>query len=120
MFQHRETLSLTVALALALVLIGCHDLSGRARVPGAEARQLVERGATLLDVRTPAEWSSGHLEGATLVPVSELGARMSEVPRDRPVVVYCRSGARSAQAAAMLAAAGYDVHDLGPMSAWSD
>jgi rhodanese-related sulfurtransferase len=50
--------------------------------------------------------------------VQELGRRMAEIPKNRKVVVYCRSGGRSAQAAAMLKAAGYQVLDIGPMSAW--
>jgi phage shock protein E len=51
--------------------------------------------------------------------VQDLPARLKEVgTQARPVVVYCRSGGRSAQAAAMLSAAGYQVKDIGPMSAW--
>lgn len=89
------------------------------RVDGAGARELVKNGATLLDVRTPGEFSSGHIEGAKLIPVQELGGRVEEVgPKDKPVVVYCRSGARSSAAAAMLAKAGYEVHDLGGMGNW--
>ena len=58
-------------------------------------RQLVEQGALLLDVRTPAEFSEGHVPHATNIPVQELGARLGEVgPKTRPVVVYCRSGGR--------------------------
>ena len=82
-------------------------------------RTLVEQGALLLDVRTPAEFSEGHLPRAANIPVQVLPNRLSEVgDRSRPVVVYCRSGGRSAQAAAMLSAAGYQVKDIGPMSAW--
>lgn len=88
-----------------------------------EARALVDRGATLLDVRTPGEWERGHLDAALLIPVQELSSRLAEVPRDRPVVVYCASGRRSARAVQMLRGAGYEAHDLGGMpapSAWSD
>ncbi len=82
-------------------------------------RQLVEAGALLLDVRTQAEFREGHLAHATNIPVQELPARLREVgPTSRPVVVYCRSGGRSAQAAAMLRGAGYEVRDVGPMTAW--
>jgi rhodanese-related sulfurtransferase len=112
----------TTSLALLLLLpipIGCSGGDGGShRVASAEAHALVEAGATLLDVRTEAEWSAGHLPGAVLIPVGELGARIAEVPRDRPVVVYCQSGGRSAQAAEMLASAGYDVHDLGGIGSW--
>ena len=82
-------------------------------------RQLVEQGALLLDVRTPAEFSEGHGSRALTIPVQELAARLGEVgPTTRPVVVYCRSGGRSASATALLRQAGYKVKDIGPMSAW--
>jgi phage shock protein E len=81
-------------------------------------RRLVAEGALLLDVRTPAEFASGHVAGATNIPVQELPARLGEL-RDAPrVVVYCRSGARSAAAAQMLRSRGHDVLDVGPMTAY--
>jgi sulfur dioxygenase len=67
-------------------------------------------GAVLvLDVREPAEFVGplGHIRGATLVPLGELGARAKEVPRDKPVVAVCRAGSRSAQATAILQKAGF-------------
>lgn len=104
---------------LALALAACSgSASASHHVDGAEAHTLVEHGATLLDVRTQGEWEGGHLPGAVLVPIAELESRMSEVPRDHPVVVYCQSGGRSARATELLAAAGYDVHDLGGIGNW--
>ena len=84
------------------------------------ARQRVAEGARLLDVRTPEEFADRHIDGALNIPVSELSARLVELgPRDRPLVVYCRSGNRSATAAKILREAGFaDVFDLGPLSAW--
>ncbi len=64
----------------------------------ADAKAKVASGATLLDVRTRDEFASGHVKGALNIPVQELGQRLSEVPRGA-VVVYCRSGGRSASAA---------------------
>jgi phage shock protein E len=89
-------------------------------VSGAEARQLVRTGARLVDVRTPGEFTAGHIEGAINIPVQELEARLNELqPKDRGIVVYCRSGHRSGNAARMLKSAGFSVvHDLGPMSRW--
>jgi len=89
-----------------------------ARVDGARARHLVGAGAALLDVRTPEEFGAGHLDGAINISVDSLAARIAELPRDRELVVYCRSGNRSARAASILVGAGRQVHDLGPMSAW--
>lgn len=118
----RFTRTLIVALALAApAAFGACSPSASAtdrpaRVDGAQARRLVTAGAVLLDVRTPEEFRAGHIAGAINIPVDALAARTSELPRDRPVVVYCRSGKRSARAAAMLE--GREVHDLGPMTAW--
>lgn len=82
-------------------------------------RQLVAQGALLLDVRTPAEFREGHVPHALNVPVQELPMRLNEIgPTSRPVVVYCRSGGRSAQATQLLTRAGYTVRDIGPMHAW--
>lgn len=85
----------------------------------AKARQMVANGALLLDVRTPAEYAAGHVDGALNIPVQELGSRMRELgPTTRPIVVYCRSGARSATATGMMRSVGYEVLDVGPMSAY--
>jgi adenylyltransferase/sulfurtransferase len=62
----------------------------------------------LLDVRGPLEFQRRHLPGAVLLPLPELAARAAEVPRLGPVVVYCQSGVRSAQAVALLREMGYD------------
>lgn len=59
----------------------------------------------LVDVRQPAEYASGHIPGARLLPLPELEDRLGEIPQDRDVVFYCRSGSRSSVAAALLAEA---------------
>lgn len=83
------------------------------------ARDLVQQGALLLDVRTPEEHSRGHIAGSSNIPVQELHARIGELgPTERHVVVYCRSGARSALATRMMRDAGYQVTDIGGMHAW--
>ena len=88
------------------------------KVNGARARELVAGGAALVDVRSPAEFAGGHIDGAVNIPVGEIGQRLAEVP-DGPVVVYCRSGARSARAASTLVQGGREaVYDLGGMGAW--
>ena len=108
--------AVVIALAIAFLLF---RPSGKNRIDGASARQLVKDGAVLLDVRTPGEFAAGHLEGAINIPVQDLGKRMTELKdKNKTVVVYCRSGARSASAAATLESAGYTTRDLGPMSAW--
>lgn len=75
----------------------------------------------LIDVREPSEFAQGHLDGATLIPLGQVASRMNEIPKDRPVVVYCRSGHRSGMALELLKAAGYtNVKSLtGGMIAWT-
>ena len=83
-----------------------------------EARRRVAAGAILLDVRTPGEFAEGHVQGAKNIPVQELQNRLGELPKGADVVVYCRSGARSAMASQMLKGRGHRVLDVGPMSAY--
>jgi rhodanese-related sulfurtransferase len=89
------------------------------RVDGQTARRLAADGAVLVDVRTPAEFRSGSIPGAQNIPVDQLGARLGEFDKQAQIVVFCRSGARSASAAGLLQQAGFaKVADLGPVSAW--
>ncbi len=92
----------------------------------AEAHASVDRagrnGVYLLDVRGRAEWEAGHMPGAHHVPLTALPARLAELPRDRPIVVHCQSGARSAIATSLIRAAGLArVADLtGGFAAWQE
>ncbi|MCU0672700.1 MAG: rhodanese-like domain-containing protein [Myxococcota bacterium] len=89
---------------------------GSSRLTRDEIRARVAAGAVLVDVRTPAEFSAGHAAGARNVPLQDLPRRMDELPRDREVIVYCRSGARSSSALSMLRARGFEkVHDAGAL-----
>lgn len=85
-----------------------------------EAREAMERGAVLLDVREPHEWQAGHAPKARHIPLGQLGARAGELPRNREVLVVCRSGARSSRAAKLLSAQRGDVANVkGGMNAWA-
>jgi hydroxyacylglutathione hydrolase len=77
-------------------------------------------GITVLDVRGRAEWDAGHIRGAINIPLGYLVDRLGELPRDTPVVLQCRSGARSAIAASLLQAHGLsNVFNLsGGLAAW--
>ena len=75
----------------------------------------IKAGAAVIDVRSPDEFADGHYEGARNIPVNILPKHLDSVgPKDKPVVVYCASGARSAMAAKMLKASGFaDVTNAG-------
>lgn len=89
------------------------------RIHGQRAQALVKGGALLLDVRTPTEFAGGHVEGALNIPVQSLAQRIGELPKGKQIVVYCKSGRRSAVATKMIHEAKLgDVYDLGPMSAY--
>lgn len=73
----------------------------------------------LVDVRRPDEFAGGHIAGALNISVETLANNLSRLPTDKPIVLYCRSGNRSAQAANLLIAAGFtDVYDLGGIITW--
>lgn len=98
------------------------DVEGLRQFSAHELRALLDEDDDLvvLDVRQPAEWADGHIEGATFITGAELPRRLDEVPHDAPVAVICGSGYRSSVAASLLARAGvWDVTQLlGGMSAW--
>jgi len=74
----------------------------------------------LIDVRTPEEFTSSHIQNAINISLEALQARLDEVPRGIPVVVYCRTGNRSASAAQILVEDGYQqVFDLGGIQDWA-
>jgi adenylyltransferase/sulfurtransferase len=86
------------------------------------ARLLEGADIDLIDVREPGEWEIAHLEGARLVPLGTLGGSLATLDRTRETIVMCRSGGRSARAAAELQAAGFSkVSSLaGGLLRWSD
>lgn len=122
--------TLPAALVLATALLACASSPPAApaqpstssaapgQIDGTKAHELVQGGAVLVDVRSPDEYAQKHIDGAINVPVEEV-ATHDFGGKDKPVVLYCMHGVRSAKAAETLRAAGYtQVYLLGPMSAW--
>jgi rhodanese-related sulfurtransferase len=87
-----------------------------------EAHRRLGAGAVLIDVREPAEWLEGHAPEATLIPLGSLDGRLAEIPRDREVLLICRSGNRSGTAQRQLSQLGYArvLNVTGGMNAWTD
>ncbi len=66
----------------------------------------------LLDVRSPAEHAEVSIPGSLLIPLEQLPLRMSELPKDKKIVVYCRSGNRSAMATYILRSRGFEAYNM--------
>ncbi len=74
----------------------------------------------LLDVRSPAEHSEVAIPGSLLIPLEQLPLRMNELPKDKKIVVYCRSGNRSAMATYILRSRGFEAYNMaGGIINWS-
>jgi rhodanese-related sulfurtransferase len=97
-----------VAIALGAFFVS-QQLSANNGIDAKQALSMTQQGALLLDVRQPEEYASIHAPNAQLIPLGELPSRMSEIAayKDKPIVVICRSGRRSAKAVDLLREAGY-------------
>ena len=118
-------LFLVLAIIIILVVVNKINNRGIAQVSVDYAQNLVKDSTvTVLDVRTPQEFTQGHIKGARLIPVQELGERMSELAslKDRQILVYCHSGNRSTTASRMLLKNGFKkISNLqGGITAWNN
>lgn len=97
-------------------------VSGISEVNTMEATRLMNEEALLLDVRDDNEWATGRLPNARHIRLAELSKRLSELEKykDKPIVVYCRSGHRSARACALLKKSGFANPNnlVGGIMAW--
>ncbi len=81
---------------------------------------LLQGDVQLIDVRQPHEWEAGHIPQAAHIELAELAAQAGAIDRERPVVLVCRSGARSGMATTALSQAGFDAHNMvGGMLEWT-
>ena len=122
--------SIVSALLIAALFIGCAAEGGREgeermyrKITAAQAKERMEQNpyAVVLDVRTRQEYEAGHIAGAVLLPRETIGENPPEqLPdKDAEILVYCRTGNRSAKAANKLAALGYaNVSDFGGIADW--
>jgi rhodanese-related sulfurtransferase len=87
-----------------------------------EASRRQAAGALLIDVREQSEWNQGHAPGATLIPLGSVANRLTDIPRDRDVLLICRSGNRSGAAQRQLQQLGYQrvFNVTGGMNAWAN
>jgi rhodanese-related sulfurtransferase len=108
-----KTLLITLLVAL---LTGTTALAAAQRdITSPEAKAIIAKNPKvyLLDVRTPGEFQQGRIPGAILIPIGEFERRSQEVPRDRPIIVFCAVGSRSRPVAQFLVRQGYrEVYNM--------
>ena len=121
----RIFIAVSVVLMLISLLVGCNDnnKSSYEQITPAEAKVLMdsEDGYIILDVRTPEEFAAGHIAGAILIPDYEIGKKAESILTDKEqlILVYCRSGRRSKNAASELATLGYtNIKEFGGIIDW--
>ena len=106
-------IGLVVLVLIVLVVLAVFVVLAKRKLAASEGnsaavREKIKQGATTIDIRTPAEYESGHYGGAKNIPLQELKERLAEVgDKNKAIVVYCASGMRSAQAAKILTEAGF-------------
>ncbi|MEM5769123.1 MAG: rhodanese-like domain-containing protein [Bacillota bacterium] len=113
-----DQLTIVAAAALGLYLV-FRIIQSIRRISPKKALALQASGASVVDVRQPSEYSSGHIKGAVNIPLDSISKITGKISKDTDVIVYCLSGARSGSAARQLKSMGYKkVHDLGSIGRW--
>jgi rhodanese-related sulfurtransferase len=84
--------------------------------PKVEMKELVQRGAIIIDVRTPSEYKGGHIKGSINIPLQNLESNLSKIKKANPVITCCASGMRSASAKGMLKSKGFEAYNGGSWS----
>ena len=83
--------------------------------PAVDFKQLLAEGALIVDVRTPAEYKSGHIKGSVNIPVDTIKGKVGELKqKNKTIITCCRSGARSGMAKSILRNGGIEAHNGGP------
>jgi rhodanese-related sulfurtransferase len=104
-----------IVALLVVVMVTAAFAAGYKNLTSGEAKGLLEKDKSVyvLDVRTPEEYRQARIAGAVLIPVNEIERRLGEIPKKRPVLVYCAVGSRSGKVAGYLAERGYrEVYNM--------
>ncbi len=113
---------IVIMLLLATRLVKSNSNGGRKVIKAAEVKEMLGRkDVVLVDVRSAGEYHSGHIKGAVLLPLPQVGVQAEKVlgSKDKTIIVYCQSGSRSRVASTVLQRQGYQtVYDLGGIYSW--
>jgi phage shock protein E len=108
--------NLIVAAILVIGFLVFRSLTNK-KASAAVVRAKIEGGASIIDVRSPGEFSSGSYPKARNIPLDSLASRLGDLPKGKAIVVFCASGSRSAQAAKLLRKSGFqDVVNAGGLA----
>ena len=127
MNRRRWSFILAAVAVVVFATVSCFNLLmgqqlAYTTISASDARTLIQSNPNLLvvDVRTPAEYGQVHLQGAVNIPLSDLPLRISSLDPNGPILLYCRTGHRSAQASTILVKAGFtQVYNMdGGITAW--
>lgn len=121
--------AILASIILVAIISGCLSSTtptgkaGYVDVSVQQGKEMIERGEVfILDVRTQEEYNESHIMGSTLIPVEELDSRLKELPRDKKILVYCRTGHRSVTASDILVKNGFtQVYNMkGGITEWKN
>lgn len=111
-------------LGSLIAFCGCARASTHKTISVEKAKEMIDNGGVVIvDVREQDEYNSGHIDGAILLPLGEIKKDAGSVLKDKDatILVYCRSGVRSAKGAKQLASMGYtNIYDIGGINSWKD
>lgn len=85
--------------------------------PKVDLKEVKDRGAVILDVRTVGEYADCHVKGSINIPLDQLPKKLNKLPKNKPVIACCASGARSGSAVAFLKSQGYEAYNGGGWAA---
>ena len=102
-----------ITLAVAVLYVTLRRIT-RGKAQASVIQEKIAEGAVIIDVRTPGEFAARSYPKAKNIPLDDLSSRLGELPKNKPIVLYCASGARAAQAAGILERSGFkDVVNAG-------
>lgn len=105
----KKIIKIILLAVLGLTIVGCSKVSDEVML---ESEIALEKGAVFVDVRSKEEYKEKHIEGSINIPISYIHDMYTSLPKDKKIIVYCRTGTRSSIVANFLREKGWIVFDL--------